>query len=94
MRVFFCVTVSMVHTVHDGVRAGIKEGRTLRQEAENIKEFFSAFTHGKHLMATITMQEKGLCKQGQKPVCQEKNKYGHIICAVNKNGFECISKPF
>jgi hypothetical protein len=73
MRILFGIAVSMVHTVKDGVGAGIEEGGTLDEKGKTIKKPFPEFGHPEHLMGSISMKEKCLGKKRKKPMAQKKN---------------------
>ncbi len=63
MRVFFCVRICMVHTVHDGIGPWTHIGRSLGKTSENQKETFPEFVHIKGTMGGITVPEKCLREQ-------------------------------
>jgi hypothetical protein len=68
----------MVHAVHNGVRAGIQEGRTLGNEREEIKEPLPKLRHRKHSVSRIPMKKKGLTKERKKPMPEKKVQYRHV----------------
>jgi len=72
----------MVHTVHDGIRAGAHIVRALRDEGEDVKETLPAFAHGKGAMRGIPVVKKCLRKERQIPHGNENNNYGHKTTCV------------
>jgi hypothetical protein len=62
MRVILGVGIRVVQAVHNTIRPGAKEGGTLENEGKHIKYLLPGWTHGKHLMSCIPVQEKGLGK--------------------------------
>ena len=77
MWIFISITIRMMHSVHDRIRAGIQEGRTLSQKRYEVKCFLPKRRHRKHFVRCISMKEKGLAEQRQKPVREEENQYDH-----------------
>jgi hypothetical protein len=69
--------MSVVQAVHDPIRAGAEKRRPLSDERDDVKNFFPAFTHRKHLMGRIAMKKNGLHQHRQVPVYQKENKDNH-----------------
>ena len=77
MGIFFRIGVSMVHAVHDGIGTWCKVGTPLRYIGQEVKKPLPQFVHGEHFMRGIPMMEKGLEKQGKKPMNGKKDKNRH-----------------
>lgn len=77
MRVLFGIAVSMVHPVHDAVRPGVQKRGSLKEPGTEIKEFLPERVRVEHFMRCVPVKEKGLKKQGYKPVYQKKIQYYH-----------------
>lgn len=50
MRVFFRITVGMMHPVKDGVSPGVQKGGPLCDKGEEIKKIFPKLVHFEHFM--------------------------------------------
>lgn len=64
MRVFICIGVCVVHTVHQCVGTGTQVRGALRYKCEDKPEFLPPFTHGKRTVRSIPMLKKCLRKKG------------------------------
>jgi hypothetical protein len=69
--VFFGVAKGMVHTVHNGIRPRHQKRGALHKPGEQVKHFFPRSAYRVHLMRRITVQEKRVKKQRQKPMQDE-----------------------
>lgn len=63
MRVFFGITVFVMHAVKNRICARIQKRRALCDKSKEVKEPFPWFIHGKHFMGAITVQKKSLTKK-------------------------------
>lgn len=77
MWIFFRVAVSVVHAVHDGIRTGVKKGRSLGKNGKPIEKTLPELIHGEHFMRSIPVQKKRLAKERQEPMSEEKNENSH-----------------
>ena len=59
---FWCVTVSMVHTVQYGISPWGKIGTSLTYPGKEVEKPFPEFVHYEHLVCRIPMQEETLAK--------------------------------
>ena len=62
MRVFFCITVSMVLAVHHCIGSWIQVRRAFEQVRLDVKYPLPEFIDSKHLMRGVTVLEKCLKK--------------------------------
>jgi len=58
----------MVHAVHSAISSWHQERRTLEKPGAEVEDSLPTFAHSIHLMGRISMQEKGVKEQRQKPV--------------------------
>ena len=68
MRIFWCVTIGMMHSMQDRIGSRRKVRTTLPHPGEKVEEPFPEFSHDKHLMCCVSVQEEALAKQGKIPV--------------------------
>lgn len=72
MRVFFGITIFMVHTVHHTISPGNQVRRTLEEPGGKVEGPLPKFTGSIHLVRCITVQKERVKKQGKEPVHAEK----------------------
>jgi hypothetical protein len=79
MRIFFGVTVRVVHPVQNGVGPGTQVRRTLGNIRQQVEEPFPEFVHGEHFVGRIPMKEECLAEEGEVPVSdEESNDENHL----------------
>ncbi len=77
MWIFWSITISMMHSVQNGVCSWRKVGASLPHPSEEIEEFLPVFVHIEHLMGGISVKEEALAKQGEIPMQQEQDNDYH-----------------
>jgi hypothetical protein len=77
MGVFFGISISMVHPVHDCIGAGTQIRRALCQVSKNIKSSFPEFIHGECLVSGIPVLKKGLTKKRRIPDYNKNDQHPH-----------------
>ena len=78
MRILFCITIGMVHTVHDGICTWIEKRGSLSYEGGEIEKSLPALAHREHFVGSVTVQEKSLEEQGDEPVAEKEYKNRHF----------------
>lgn len=73
MRITLGIAEGMVHTVHYRISTGNKVARSLTEPCEKVKQFFTLFACGVHLVGGIPVQEKRMEKQGKEPMREKEN---------------------
>ena len=73
VRVFFRITVGMVHPVHHRIGPGYQIGRSLEKPGHKVKGLFPKRIGQVHLVRGIAVEKKGVKKQGEKPMQEEKS---------------------
>lgn len=79
MRILFCITECVVHTVKNSICAGIQKRRTLKNVSKNIKHALPSLAESKHLMGCIPMKKECLEEQRQKPMTEKEYYNDHRI---------------
>jgi len=77
MRILFCIAIGMVHAVQYRIRPWIQKRRALGNKSKHIEKSFPPLAHAEHFVRSVPMKEKGLTKQGKKPVGNKENQYRH-----------------
>lgn len=73
VRIFWSITISMVHPVQYSIGPWRQIGTALAKPGEEIKEFFPIFIHGEHLMGSISVEKETLAKQREIPMKEEED---------------------
>jgi hypothetical protein len=62
------MSISMMHSVHDGISSWTEIRRALEEKRKDIEEPFPTFIHRKHPVCSITMMKESLREKRQIPM--------------------------